>query len=203
MDQLSLDRWGGLYSPLSSREARPAQAVTIAQWRAQSAAPKGLFFIARASRLYRPPPRARPRRHGELLKLLRALALSRLPGPIGPGMFKSSNPSHPSAAALARIARIPALPGRCLTTVIRLCIIARRCESGCWARSRSLVHGDRPPPPGPASSSSSSSSSSCSAAAAALADVLDGSPPSDSGPGRAPGLGTAQAPKPKRTRGPD
>ena len=30
---------------------------------------KGLLFIARASRLYRPRPRARPRGHGELLKL--------------------------------------------------------------------------------------------------------------------------------------
>ena len=32
---------------------------------------RGLVFIARASRLYRPRPRARPRGHGELLKLLR------------------------------------------------------------------------------------------------------------------------------------
>ena len=32
---------------------------------------KGLLFIARASRLYRPLPRARRRGHGELLKLLR------------------------------------------------------------------------------------------------------------------------------------
>ena len=39
---------------------------------------KGLLFIARASRLYRPRPRARPRGHGELLKLLRR-------GLFGPG----------------------------------------------------------------------------------------------------------------------
>ena len=32
---------------------------------------KGLLFIARASRIYRPRPRALPRGHGELLKLLR------------------------------------------------------------------------------------------------------------------------------------
>ena len=32
---------------------------------------KGLLFIARASRIYWPRPRARPRGHGELLKLLR------------------------------------------------------------------------------------------------------------------------------------
>ena len=32
---------------------------------------KGLLFIARASRIYRPRPGARPKGHGELLKLLR------------------------------------------------------------------------------------------------------------------------------------
>ena len=37
---------------------------------------KGLLFIARASRIYRPRPRARPRGHGELLKLLRPSGLS-------------------------------------------------------------------------------------------------------------------------------
>ena len=37
---------------------------------------KGLLFIARASKLYRSRPRARPRGHGELLKLLRERAWS-------------------------------------------------------------------------------------------------------------------------------
>ena len=53
-------------SPCSTRAAeqrRRRELRPLLHW-------KGLLFIARASRLYRPRPRARPRRNGELLKLL-------------------------------------------------------------------------------------------------------------------------------------
>ena len=65
---------------------------------------KGLFFIARASRLYRPRPRARPRGHGELPKQSRlASSVRRWLGAADAQAFPGYSRSRARPAVTARL----------------------------------------------------------------------------------------------------